>query len=111
MQITMIGVFAFLVKLTNQDYPYFKMPKKVLEIDDSEIVSLIRQNEITCFIHWQEDWDDLTDKQIIEKINQNDGFSYSISSRKSGSGYQSEDKSKYIRIIRQRYSWFKERII
>lgn len=107
----MIGVFAFPTKPMNQDYPYFKTPKKVLEIDDSEVVSLTRQKEIGCFIHWQEDWNDLTDKQLIEKINQNYGYSYSISSRKTGSGYQSEDKAKYIRIIRQRYSWFKDQVI
>lgn len=106
----MIGVFTFPMKPTNQDYPYFKSPKKVLEIDDSEVVSLNRQKEISSFIHWPEDWNDLTDKQLIEKINQNDGYSYSISSRKTGLGYQSEDKSKYIRIIRQRYSWFKENL-
>lgn len=107
----MVGVFAFPAKPKYNDYPYFKSPKKVLEIDDSEVVSLSRSKETSCFIHWQDDWNELTDKEIIEKVNQHDGYSYSITSRKSGLGYNSEDKSRYIRIIRQRYSWFKERLL
>lgn len=107
----MVGVFVFPAKPKDNSYPYFNSPKKVLEIDDSEVVSLIRQKEIGDFIHWQDDWNELTDKEIIEKVNQHEGYSYSISSRKSGLGYNSDDKTKYIRIIRQRYSWFKERLL
>ena len=50
------------------------------------------------------------DKEIIEKVNQHDGYSYSINSRKTGLGYSNEDKTKYIRIIRNSFRWFHERI-
>jgi len=107
----MVGVFVFPAKPKDNSYPYFNSPKKVLEIDDSEVVTLIRQKETSGFIHWQDDWNDLTDNELIENVNQHDGYSYSISSRKSGLGYNSEGKAKYIRIIRQKYSWFKERLL
>lgn len=107
----MVGVFRFPAKPKNNDYPYFKTPKKVLEIDDSEVLALSKMHEAGTYVHWEDDWNDLTDKEIIEKVNQHEGYSYSISSRKSGLGYNSEDKSKYVRIIRQRYSWFKEKLL
>lgn len=107
----MVGVFSFPVKPEDKDYPYYKTPKKVLEIDDSEITALIRLKKIGNFVHWQEDWNNLTDKEIIEKINQHEGYSYSIGSRKTGLGYQSEDRSRYLRIVRQRYSWFRDRLM
>lgn len=107
----MVGVFAFPAKPENKDYPYYKTPKKVLEIEDSDVLLLSKQKGCGSFVHWMEDWDELSDKEIIEKVNQFALYSYSISSRKSGQGYNSEDKTKYIRIVRQKYYFFKDRLI
>jgi len=103
----MIGIFAFPIKPSNNNYIWFKSPKQAVEVDDDTILKA-RTN--SCYIHWQDDWDNLTDKEVIEKINQHEGYSYSISSRKNGLGYTNEDKTKYIRIIRNSFRWFHERI-
>lgn len=107
----MVGVFSFPAKPEDKEYPYYKTPKKILEIDDSEVLLLSKRKGCNYFVHWLNDWDELTDNEIIEKANQVALYSYSISSRKSGQGYNSEDKSQYIRIVREKYSFFKDRLI
>lgn len=107
----MVGVFAFPTKPENKEYPYYKTPKKVLEIDDSEVLLLSKQKGCNYYVHWMEDWDELSDKEIIEKVNRSAVYHYSISSRKSGQGYNSEDKLQYIRIVREKYSFFKDKLI
>ena len=103
----MTGIFAFPIKPTNKDYIWCKSPKQAVEVDDDTILK-VKTN--SCYIHWQDDWDNLTDKDVIEKVNQHDGYSYSIKSRKTGLGYSNDDKTKYIRIIRNSFRWFHERL-
>ena len=97
----MFAVILFPVKPTNKEYPYFKSPKKVLEIEDVEALACtVGVKGIFYLKHYLNDMDDLSDKELVEYYNKLSIPKISISSRKSGKGYSTENKDYYVRIIR-----------
>ena len=97
----MFAVILFPVKPTNKEYPYFKSPKKVLEIADDDVLACT--TSIKGVYHLKDylnDMDELSDKELVEYYNKTSITKISISSRKSGKGYSTENKDYYVRIIR-----------
>lgn len=99
----MFTIILFPVKPESKDYPYIKSPKKVLEIDDEEALQFTTCGYGVYHIkHYVNDMDGLTDKEIVEYFNKISKMNVSISSRKTGNGYSTEDKDYFVRIIRQK---------
>lgn len=99
----MFTIILFPVKPENKDYPYYKSPKKVLEIEDEEALSQLSGSMGVYHLkHYLNDMDDLKDNELIDYFNSKSNMKVSISSRKTGKGYQTESKDYYIRIIRQK---------
>ena len=97
----MFAVIVFPVKPTNKEYPYFKSPKKVLEIEDDEALDCTAIIKGVYYLkHHLNDMDELSDKELVEYYNKTSITKISISSRKSGKGYSTENKDYYVRIIR-----------
>ena len=97
----MFAVILFPVKPTNKEYPYFKSPKKVLEIEDAEALACtVGVKGIFYLKRYLNDMDELSDKELVEYYNKLSTPKVSISSRKSGKGYSTENKDYYVRIIR-----------
>lgn len=98
----MVGIFIFPAK-PNKDYLFFKEPRKVLEMNDDEIISLKNSSKgIFYNIHYNNEWDSLNDVEIVEKWNEKAiNLQIQISNRKSELGYTSVDKTKFIRIVRK----------
>ena len=97
----MFAVILFPVKPTNKEYPYFKSPKKVLEIEDDEVLACtFNIKGVYHLKHYINDMDELSDKELVEYYNKLSIPKISISSRKSGKGYSTENKDYYVRIIR-----------
>ena len=97
----MFAVILFPVKPTNKEYPYFKSPKKVLEIEDAEVLACtVGVKGIFYLKYYLNDMDELSDKELVEYYNKTSITKISISSRKSGKGYSTENKDYYVRIIR-----------
>lgn len=97
----MFAVILFPVKPTNKEYPYFKSPKKVLEIEDAEALACtVGVKGIFYLKRYLNDMDELSDKELVEYYNKLSTPKISISSRKSGKGYSTENKDYYVRIIR-----------
>ena len=97
----MFAVILFPVKPTNKEYPYFKSPKKVLEIEDVDALACTSNIKGVYYLkHHLNDMDDLSDKELVEYYNKTSITKISISSRKSGKGYSTENKDYYVRIIR-----------
>ncbi len=97
----MFAVVLFPVKPVNKDYPYFKSPKKVLEIEDSEALRyLFGFKGIYHLKHYLNDMDESSDKEIIDYYNEKNNSKITLSSRKSGKGYSTEDKEYFVRIIK-----------
>ena len=97
----MFAVILFPVKPTNKEYPYFKSPKKVLEIEDDEALACTTSIKGVYHLkHYINDMDELSDKELVEYYNKLSIPKISISSRKSGKGYSTENKDYYVRIIR-----------
>ena len=97
----MFAVIVFPVKPTNKEYPYFKSPKKVLEIEDDEALDCTAIIKGVYYLkHHLNDMDELSDKELVEYYNKTSITKNSISSRKSGKGYSTENKDYYVRIIR-----------
>ena len=97
----MFAVILFPVKPTNKEYPYFKSPKKVLEIEDDEVLACtFNIKGVYHLKHYINDMDELSDKELVEYYNKLSTPKISISSRKSGKGYSTENKDYYVRIIR-----------
>ena len=97
----MFAVIVFPVKPENKDYPYFKSPKKVLEIEDDEALDCTAIIKGVYYLkHHLNDMDELSDKELVEYYNKTSITKISISSRKSGKGYSTENKDYYVRIIR-----------
>ena len=97
----MFAVILFPVKPANKEYPYFKSPKKVLEIEDDEVLACTTSIKGVYHLkHYINDMDELSDKELVEYYNKTSITKISISSRKSGKGYSTENKDYYVRIIR-----------
>ena len=97
----MFAVILFPVKSTNKEYPYFKSSKKVLEIEDDEALACtVGVKGVYYLKHYTNDMDELSDKELVEYYNKTSITKISISSRKSGKGYSTENKDYYVRIIR-----------
>ena len=97
----MFAVILFPVKSTNKEYPYFKSPKKVLEIEDAEALACtVGVKGVYYLKHYTNDMDELSDKELVEYYNKLSIPKISISSRKSGKGYSTENKDYYVRIVR-----------
>ncbi len=97
----MFAVILFPVKPTNKEYPYFKSPKKVLEIEDVEALACtVGVKGVFYLKRYLNDMDELSDKELVEYYNKLSIPKISISSRKSGKGYNTENKDYYVRIIR-----------
>ena len=97
----MFAVILFPVKSTNKEYPYFKSSKKVLEIEDVDALACTSNIKGVYYLkHHLNDMDDLSDKELVEYYNKLSIPKISISSRKSGKGYSTENKDYYVRIVR-----------
>ena len=97
----MFAVILFPVKPANKEYPYFRSPKKVLEIEDVDALACTSNIKGVYYLkHHLNDIDDLSDKELVEYYNKLSIPKISISSRKSGKGYNTENKDYYVRIIR-----------
>ena len=97
----MFAVILFPVKPVNKEYPYFRSPKKVLEIEDVDALACTSNIKGVYYLkHHLNDMDDLSDKELVEYYNKTSITKISISSRKSGKGYSTENKDYYVRIIR-----------
>ena len=97
----MFAVILFPVKSTNKEYPYFKSSKKVLEIEDDEALDCTAIIKGVYYLkHHLNDMDELSDKELVEYYNKLSTPKVSISSRKSGKGYSTENKDYYVRIVR-----------
>ena len=99
----MFAVIVFPVKPENKDYPFYKSPKKVLEIEDDEALDCTAIIKGVYYLkHHLNDMDELSDKELVEYYNKLSTPKVSISSRKSGKGYSTENKDYYVRIIRRK---------
>ena len=97
----MFAVIVFPVKPTNKEYPYFKSPKKVLEIEDDEVLACTTSIKGVYHLkHYINDMDELSVKELVEYFNILSTPKISISPRKSGKGYSTENKDYYVRIVR-----------
>ena len=97
----MFAVILFPVKSTNKEYPYFKSSKKVLEIEyDEALACTVGVKGVYYLKHYTNDMDELSDKELVEYYNKLSIPKISISSRKSGKGYSTENKDYYVRIVR-----------
>ncbi len=97
----MFAVILFPVKSTNKEYPYFKSSKKVLEIEDDEALACtVGVKGVYYLKHYTNDMDELSDKELVEYYNKLSIPKISISFRKSGKGYSTENKDYYVRIVR-----------
>ena len=97
----MFAVILFPVKPANKEYPYVKSPKKVLEIEDDEVLECTTSIKGVYHLkHYINDMDELSDKELVDHYNELSIPKVSISSRKSGKGYSTENKDYYVRIIR-----------
>ena len=97
----MFAVIVFPVKPESKDYPFYKSPNKVLEIEDDEALDCTAIIKGVYYLkHHLNDMDELSDKELVEYYNKLSTPKISISSRKSGKGYSTENKDYYVRIIR-----------
>lgn len=98
----MVGIFIFPAKPNIKEYPFYKEPRKVLEIFDDDILSF-RNSSMGVYyrIRYDNEWDELTDNEVVDKWNENSKLlKLQLSTRKSGLGYTTADKEKFIRIVR-----------
>ena len=66
----MFAVILFPVKPANKEYPYFKSPKKVLEIEDDEVLACTTSIKGVYHLkHYINDMDELSDKELVEYYN------------------------------------------
>jgi len=99
----MFTIILFPVKPGNKEYPYYKSPKKVLEIEDEEALSQLSGSMGVYHLkHYLDDMDKLSDKELVDYFNKTSKMNVTILSKKTGKGYSTENKDYYIRIIRQK---------
>ena len=99
----MFTVIVFPVKPENKDYPFYKSPKKVFEIEDSEIMTYTSHTKGVYYLtHHINDMDNLADKDLVDYFNSKNNMKVLINSRKTGNGYSTENKEYFVRIIRQK---------
>ena len=89
----MFAVILFPVKPANKEYPYFRSPKKVLEIEDVDALACTSNIKGVYYLkHHLNDMDDLSDKELVEYYNKLSIPKISISSKKSDKEYSTENK-------------------
>lgn len=104
-----VGFFVFPAKSKEKDYEFSKDPRKILEVEDRDVVLSARKNRGICYyIRWDDKYDGTTDKEMEQIYNEMNKSSIELSSRRSGQGYTSTDKEKFVRIIRHDAQWFKQ---
>ena len=97
----MFAVILFPVKPENKDYPYYKSPKKVLEIEDDEAIKYTTGAKGVYYLkHHIDDMDGLTDREIVDYYNSMSTPKIQILSKKTGKGYSTENKDYCVRIVR-----------
>ena len=97
----MFAVILFPVKPANKEYPYFRSPKKVLEIEDVDALACTSNIKGVYYLKlYLNNMAELSYKELVEYYNKTSITKISISSRKSGKGYSTENKDYYVRIIR-----------
>jgi hypothetical protein len=97
----MFTIILFPVKPENKDYPYYKSPKKVLEIEDDEAIKYATGAKGVYYLrHHIDDMDGLTDREIVDYYNSMSKPKIQILSKKTGKGYSTENKDYYVRIVR-----------
>lgn len=99
----MITIIKFPQKPTDKNYPFYKDPRKALSEPDEIVEPMIAGvNGVYHLKHYKNDWDKLTDREIIEKYNDcKNTQNIEIGERKSGNGYNTTDKQWFIRIIKK----------
>lgn len=104
---TTIAIFP---QKPDKDCQYLKDQKKVLEIDDSEVLKLLQGNKgVYHYSRHDSSLDGLTDQELVLQLKQVEGFGFfdsPISNKHSGKGYSTTDKKYYVRIIRQESKTF-----
>ena len=99
----MFTIILFPVKPKEKDYPYFKSPKKVLEIEDEEALSQLSGSMGVYHLkHYLDDMDNLSDKELVDYFNKTSKMNVTILSKKTGKGYSTEEKDYFVRIIKQK---------
>ena len=99
----MFTVIVFPVKPESKDYPFYKSPKKVLEIEDGEAMTYTSHTKGVYYLtHHINDMDNLPDKDLVDYFNNKNNMKVLINSRKTGNGYSTENKEYFVRIIRQK---------
>ena len=98
----MVGIFIFPVKPISDSYRYYKEPRRVLEIDDEQVLSFTTNStEVYYHIRHDKDWDKLSDAEVVEKWNERSSTKVELASKKSGLGYSTVGKDKLVRIVRK----------
>ena len=99
----MFTVIVFPVKPENKDYPFYKSPKKVLEIEDGEAMTYTSHTKGVYYLtHHINDMDNLTHKELVDYFKNKNNMKVLINSRKTGNGYSTENKEYFVRFIRQK---------
>ena len=97
----MFAVILFPVKPESKDYPFYKSPKKVLEIEDDEALSYTTGTKgVYYWKHHIDNMDGLSDREIMEHYNSISSPKVQILSKKTGKGYSTEEKNYFVRIVR-----------
>ena len=72
-----------------------------MEIEDDEALACtVGVKGVYYLKHYTNDMDELSDKELVAYYNKLSIPKISISSRKSGKGYSTENKDYYVRIVR-----------
>lgn len=100
----MVGIFYYYPKSFDKDAKFPKTIKDFLESDERIVVA-------NCHFHHLNYIDGgamekMSDLDLIEELRKR-GHTAEGQFKKSKSGYVNEDKTTYIRIIRQPKEWFK----
>lgn len=102
----MVTIIKFPQKPTEKEYPFFKDPRRALTEPDNVVTPMISGVKgVYHFKYYPKDWDNLSDKEIIEKYNsykKPDITPIELGERKSGNGYNTTDKQWFIRIIKEK---------
>lgn len=99
----MFTIILFPVKPGNKDYPYYKSPKKVLEIEDKEALGCTSGVKGVYHLkHYPNDMDKMTDKELVDYFNKEMKTKVTLLSKKTAKGYSTEEKTYFVRIIRQK---------
>lgn len=98
----MVGLFLFPVKPTEEQYRWKKKPREVLEADDAEVLA----NRNLHYLRYDEAYDGLTDAELFKKMGNLTREKLTLG-RRSGKGFLTEEKTYFVRILRNEKKWFK----